>query len=160
MENNQQIVVTTQPVNKQLQVELKRAIAGIDKKLKQLAGEASYVFKASTNFKYNELDANTVNIQNPDCAITYLIRALAKMKRIEKEYNATMRELDIDTYPVCIWFGASTSAWIDDLTILVKRSSNKTTIAALTQKRQELVQFMSAEEKLTNILGDLKNLMK
>lgn len=153
------IIVAQSPVNAKLQGELKKAISAIDRRIKSLGGHSTYLFKAIANFKYNELDPNNINVQT--CQdLPYLIKSLSKMKRVEREYNATMQELKVDTYPVCNWQNIPISAWIEDLTYLVKRLSNKTTLDTLTQKRAELQQFMSAEEKLVNILESLKTVMK
>jgi len=153
------LILVQPPVNKQLQEQLKKATQSIDRKLKKLMGAHNYLFKAPSNFKYNELDSNTVNIQT-SADFVYLGKALAKMKRVEAEYNEVMKGMGIETYPVCRWLGVPVTAWMEDLTILIQRLHNADLIKRLSDRRAELNQFVSAEERLGNILEDLKELIK
>lgn len=157
MNNNEVAVV---PKKEELQKQLKTTLRGIDKKLRTLGHNTiDDPFQTGGNFKYNELDSNTVQILT--CTgLDYLGKALAKMKRVKLDYEDTMTELGIKEYPVCTWFQNSIDKWIHDLTIRIKIVSNQAIITALQQSKTELEQYLSQDEKLFNTLQRVSELAK
>jgi len=143
----------------ELQKKLKDGISKIEKELDKIQGNGNYVFQCPSNFKYNELDGNTVNIQTTE-DLVYLMKALSLMRRVEEDYNANLDRLGIKKYPVCTWLGASTAAWIADLEVLVTRKLNKEKIQLLTGKVQELKTFLSQKERLLNVLESIGDIIK
>src|SRR5688572_600198 len=106
--------LTTQ-TSAELNEKLKDASAVIEEKLTALgAGTSNAVqFKTSGSFKYNEPDGNTYNIFNTVDPV-FLLKALAKMKRVKKDYDETAEEMGLKTYPVALWFGYPVDSWIHD----------------------------------------------
>lgn len=154
--------IVKQISSEELNKKLKSTIRGIDKELRSLGVDTQQNFIPRTNgtsFKYNELDPNTVNILT-FLEPTYLIRSLAKMKRIKKEAEELMLELGISTYPVIKWCNHDIDAWIHDLTYRVKLVVNHGRIQELNKARQELVTFLSTEDRLASTLDSLSSILK
>ena len=146
----------------ELNKKLKSAIRVIDTKLRKLGGGVNREEFRVTNpgsFKYNELDSNTVNIHNLHGAV-YFTKALAKMKRIKREYEEIMEELEIKEYPQPLWCNLPVNDLIHDLTIQVKYTINQATIMNLEAAKTELYSFLSNEDKLHSTLTRLSELLK
>jgi hypothetical protein len=157
MKKDEVIIV---PKNAELDKKLKQAIKTIDKKLSDLGVSAeAYKYKNPGNFKYNENDSNTINIQT-SMDVGYLIKALAKMKRVSLEYESLCEELELSTYPACSWYGYSVDNWIDDLTVRIKLVTNASRINELHQSKAELNQFLSQEDRLQNTLDKISKILK
>ncbi len=147
------------PSKEQLQKNLAQAIKAIDTKLKTLGVDTSYIYKAPSAFKMNELDGNVVNIQT--CVVlNYLVMALGKMRRLKREAEEVYESLGVKEYSVTLWLGAPVDTWISDLTHRVKLVNNQVLISKLTQHRQELVTHQSAEQRLFNALNNTVELLK
>jgi hypothetical protein len=144
----------------ELNDKLKKALQTIDKKLRRLHGGGTCVsYKAPPNFKYNELDGNTINLQN--CvSIDYLIKSLAKMKRIKLEYNDTLIDLDLRTAPSPMWCGILVDNWIHDLELRCKIVGNAAQIEALNKSKADLETFLSQEDRLRTTLETVSALLK
>lgn len=145
----------------ELNESLKQALDTINKKLEALGVNAvnPVTFKTSGSFKYNELDGNTVNIFGTVDA-QYLLRSLAKMKRIKREYDETATEMGLKTYPIAVWYGYPVDSWIHDFEHRVKLVLNATQITELNKSKTELTAFLSAEDRLKETLTKAANLLK
>ena len=155
------LLLKTPPTNEELNKKLRNAIATIDRKLKKLGafmpGESVYKVSSPGAFKYNELDSNTVNIQN--CAqLTYLIKAHAMLTGLNREYKASVEKIGID-YIVPLWCTFALEDWLHDLEIRIRIVGNQTTINELYKAREELYGFLSNEDKLFNTLSKLKDIL-
>jgi hypothetical protein len=142
----------------ELRKKMKETLKEIDKKLTKLHKGSNATYKAQPQFKMNELDGNTVNIQQT-ADVMYLIRALALMKRVQKEYEETAKELELVKYPVCLWFGVPVSAWIHDLSLRIGIVTNADTIQKLTVSRNKLETFLTEEDRLAITLREVADLM-
>lgn len=151
--------LATIPSKEELQNNLNNAIKVIDKKLKSLGLDTTYVYKAQPHFKMNELDQNTVNIQQ--CTnLNYLIFALARVITLKRDFEEIVRDLKISTVPIPTYLNISLDFWISDLTYRIKLVSNQSLIAQLTQKRTELTTFLSSEQRLFETLKSTSELLK
>ena len=155
------LLLKTPPTNEELNKKLRNAIATIDRKLKKLGafmpGESVYKVSNPGAFKYNELDSNTVNIQN--CAqLTYLIKAHAMLTGLNREYKASVEKIGID-YIVPLWCTFALEDWLHDLEIRIRIVGNQTTINELYKAREELYEFLSNKDKLFNTLSKLKDIL-
>ena len=155
------LLLKTPPTNEELNKKLRNAIATIDRKLKKLGafmpGEIVYKVSNPGAFKYNELDSNTVNIQN--CAqLTYLVKAHAMLTGLNREYKASVEKIGID-YIAPLWCTFPLEDWLHDLEIRIRIVGNQTTITELYKARQELYGFLSNEDKLFNTLSKLKDIL-
>ena len=155
------LLLKTPPTNEELNKKLRNAIATIDRKLKKLGafmpGESVYKVSNPGAFKYNELDSNTVNIQN--ClSLTYLIKAHAMLTGLNREYKASVEKIGID-YIVPLWCTFPLEDWLHDLEIRIRIVGNQTTINELYKAREELYGFLSNEDKLFNTLTKLKDIL-
>lgn len=147
------------PSKEELQKGLAGAIKRLDKKLKELGVDSSYVYKCAALFKMNENDSNNINIQN-SMDTNYLILALSKMKRLKQEFENTCKELNIKTIAVPKWLNTPIDAWISDLTYRINLVVNQTLITQLTARRADLITFQSAEQRLFESLKDTEELLK
>ncbi len=143
----------------ELNKKLKSALKVIDKKLAQLGVGTNIIYKGSGTFKYGELEPNTVNIHS-GMDLGYLIKALAKMKRVKAEYDETCKALELATYPICLWFGQDINLYIHDLELRVKIVANTAQIKALEDSKKELTGFLSQEDRLSETLTKLSSLLK
>ena len=155
------LLLKTPPTNEELNKKLRNAIATIDRKLKKLGafmpGESVYKVSNPGAFKYNELDSNTVNIQN--CSqLTYLIKAHAMLTGLNREYKSSVEKIGID-YIVPLWCTFPLEDWLHDLEIRIRIVGNQTTINELYKAREELYGFLSNEDKLFNTLSKLKDIL-
>jgi len=142
-----------------LETQLKQELTTIDEKIKSLGGPIDYKFKSPGAFKYNELDGNTVALAT--CVdVNYLIKSLAKMKRVKEEYEETAKDLGLTVYPVLTWYGSPIDNWISDLSFRIRVVSNATQINQLVQSRAELTQFLSAEDRLRATLENVSKNLK
>ena len=151
----------TPPTNEELNKKLRNAIATIDRKLKKLGafmpGETVYKVGNPGAFKYNELDSNTVNIQN--CSqLAYLIKAHAMLTGLSREYKASVEKIGI-AYIEPTWCTFPLEDWLHDLEIRIRIVGNQTTINELYKAREELYGFLSNEDKLFNTLNKLKDIL-
>ena len=154
-----QIVVKTQS-SEELNKKLKSAIRTIDAKLKKLGISDSIQYRVSNagSFKYNELDANTVNIHT--CInIPYLLKAHGMLKRVLADYQESIVQLELEDVPYCIWMNVSVEDWIHDIEIRIKVAHNQSRILELNQAKTELYGFLSNEDKLFNTLTKLKGIL-
>lgn len=167
-ETTEETTVVVRPKGEELNKQLKAAMAVIDKKLMALgyqdvssakAAKKPIGWKTTGSFKYNENDSNTINILTHMDGI-YLGKCLAKMKRVRKEYNETMEELGLKTYPTCMWYGQTVDNWITDLERLVLMRLNANTIDELLKSKKELEQFLSQEDRLETALTKISGLLK
>lgn len=149
------------PNKDELEKQLKSTLKNIDKKLKSLSvNTIEDPNKTSGHFKYNELDGNSVNINNSTDPV-YLGKALAKMYRIKQEYNEVMAiTLGLKEYPVCMWYGASVDNLIHDITNRLKIVVNQALVNKLTESKKKLETFLSEDEKLFSILSEIAELAK
>ena len=155
------LLIKTPPTNEELNKKLRNAIATIDRKLKKLGvfmpGESVYKVSNPGAFKYNELDSNSVNIQN--CAqLAYLVKAHAMLTGLNREYKASVEKIGID-YIVPLWCTFPLEDWLHDLEIRIRIVGNQTTINELYKAREELYGFLSNEDKLFNTLSKLKDIL-
>ena len=155
------LLLKTPPTNEELNKKLRNAIATIDRKLKKLGafmpGEIVYKVSNPGAFKYNELDSNTVNIQN--CTqLAYLIKAHAMLTGLSREYKASVEKIGI-AYIEPIWCTFPLEDWLHDLEIRIRIVGNQTTINELYKAREELYGFLSNEDKLFNTLSKLKDIL-
>ena len=155
------LLLKTPPTNEELNKKLRNAIATIDRKLKKLGafmpGESVYKVSNPGAFKYNELDSNTVNIQN--CAqLSYLIKAHAMLTGLSREYKASVEKIGI-AYIEPLWCTFPLEDWLHDLEIRIRIVGNQTTINELYKAREELYGFLSNEDKLFNTLSKLKDIL-
>ena len=155
------LLLKTPPTNEELNKKLRNAIATIDRKLKKLGafmpGESVYKVSNPGAFKYNELDSNTVNIQN--ClSLTYLIKAHAMLTGLNREYKTSVEKIGID-YIAPFWCTFPLEDWLHDLEIRIRIVGNQTTINELYKAREELYGFLSNEDKLFNTLTKLKDIL-
>ena len=155
---------TETQTSEELNKKLKAAIRVIDKKLRTLYGGVEgdtpvYKIGNAGNFKYNELDSNTVNIRTAT-NLTYLIKSLVKLKHVGKSYYQECELLGVENPPVCTWVGYPIEHWIHDLEITIRLLANKDHIAQLNKGRAELESFLSNEDKLFNTLTNLGPLLK
>lgn len=159
MKNNEKSLVVI--TNKQeLQESLKKTLHIVSEKLKELGGTVTATsYKTNGNFKYNEMDGNAINILNSADAV-YLLKALALVKRVKKEYEEAAESIGLSSYPVCIWFGAPIDNWIHDLSIRVKVVGNQTLINELTNEKRKLEQFLSEDDRLASTLESVSKLLK
>lgn len=157
MENNLIIKNTSAETDKKL----KQGLLKIDKELKNLGFHDlnKDPWQTTGNFKYNELDSNTVNILTFN-DLGYLIKSLSKMKRVKNEYDFIVKELELDSPPVLIWYGNNIVNLIHDLTIRVKMVSNQNKITSLQKAKQDLSSFLSHEDRLISTLENISKLLK
>lgn len=145
-----------------LQKKLKQTIKAIDKRLVQLTGNSgisNYQWKSPGNFKMNELDGNNINLTT--CInLPYLIMALGKMRRVQKEYEQTAKDEGLTNYPVCRWLSYPIDNWIADLEVKVKLVGNQGLINQLTATKIKLLTHLSEEEKLSSTLLETAELLK
>lgn len=142
----------------ELRIEMKASLKEIDKKLKKLNYYNNGQYKSTGSFKLNENDSNNVNIHN-SVDISYLIKALSFMIRINKEYKETADSLGLKTYPVCIWLGISIDCWIHDLKMRLSMVVNASLIKDLTEGKARLETFLSEEDRLSKKLEDIKKIL-
>lgn len=147
------------PSKDELQNSLNEAIKTIDKRLKQLGVYGNYLYKAQGNFKMNENDSNTINIQS-SVDVNYLVQALGKMKRLKKEMEETYDTLGITEYQAPRHMGNPIDAWISDLTHRIKVVVNTVIITQLNERRVELTTHLSAEQRLFETLQKTATLLK
>jgi len=155
---NTEVVTLTN--KEELQLKLKKALKTVDKKIASLNGNANLTsFKTTGQFKYNELDGNVVNILT-HTDVVYLIKALALMIRIKKEYQEAAETSGLTSYPICSWFGVPVDNWIHDLTLRVKLVGNANLINQLSTERKKLEAFLSEDQRLETTLSNLSELLK
>lgn len=147
------------PSRETLNRKLKVAINNIDKKLDSLGIAKDFKYLAGSNFKYNENDSTSVNIQN-SIDIVYLIKGLSLMNRVNEDYKITAENLGYKEYPVCLWFGYKVIDWIHDFEARINTVKNQNLINQLNSSKQKLQQFLSEDEKLYNTLVELDTLIK
>lgn len=154
-----EIVVKTQ-TSEELNKKLKSAIRVIDNKLRKLGSSDCIDYKVLNpgSFKYNELDANTVNIHS--CMnVPYLLKVHGMLKRVLADYQESIVQLELEDVPYCVWMNVSVESWIFDVEISIKKAHNHHTISQLNIAKQELYTFLSNEDKLFNTLSRLKNIL-
>lgn len=142
----------------ELNGKLKKALSTIDRKLKALGVTGTLVFQAPSAFKYNELDSNTVNIQN-SMDLDYLIKALSLMRGLRTSYDATCHDLELKSVPIAKWLGVPVDSWINDLTIRIKLVANTVQITELQKAKTELTMFLSTEDRLVATLTKVQDLL-
>lgn len=150
------ILPNKEELNKKLKVTLKN----IDKKLKNIGvNTLEDPYQTGGHFKYNELDANTINICTTSDLI-YLVKALSLMKSVKENYENTMGDMFIKEYPVCTWVNISIDKWIHDLENRIKIVSNQFLIDKLNAAKKDLEQYLSQDEKLYSTLIKVQELSK
>lgn len=164
MKNNQlkkaeNLSVETIPDKEVLRAQMRVSLETINKKLKKLGGTIQVVWKAQAAFKMNELDQNTVNIQTCN-DLVYLIKALALMRRVKKEFEEVVEDLEVNPTPICTWYGQNIDFYIHDLEIRIKQVANAKQLADLTSAKTRLETFMSEEDRLVKTLEDVSLLLK
>jgi hypothetical protein len=154
-----QITLSENESEESLQEKLRLVIQRIDRKLEKLGSSFDSKYKTPGGFKYNELDGSAINIHNVT-DLVYLIKSLAKMKRIKQEYEKTCSDEGISEYPVCKWHGSNVDDLINDLQIRILQVLNQSKILALTQQRTNLYEHLSKKDKLRESLTNALSLMK
>jgi hypothetical protein len=151
--------VETIKTKEELRVEMKSTLKQLDKKLKKLTGSNSGHFKAAGNFKVNENDSNSINIQS--CVdLCYLVKALAAAKRIKREFDAELEILNLPTSPICMWMGSRIEDWINDISLRIHNLTYAKQIADLQAAKTRLETFLSEEDRLVKTLTDVELLLK
>lgn len=151
--------VETIKSKEELRVEMKSTLKELDKKLKKLTGSNKAVFQATGNFKVNENDSNSINIQS--CLdLCYLIKALGAAKRIKKEFEAELEILKLLNPPVCYWLQNPIDYWINDLNLRIHNITYAKQIEELQAAKTRLETFLSEEDRLVKTLTDVELLLK
>lgn len=152
--------VETIKSKEELRVEMKSTLKELDKKLKKLTGSDDRTFKiTNTNFKINENDSNSINIHS--CSdVSYLIKALAILKRIKKDYDIELELLNLPTSPVCMWLNHPIDNWINDINLRIHNIAYAKQIADLQAAKTRLETFLSEEDRLFKTLTDVELLLK
>lgn len=149
MQENQQLEVRTNMHN---------MLKAIDEKLKAQTHVIESKYKTNGQFKFAPLAPNSSVIEIRNLKdIKLLIGIIAAIGSHSENYQNAVKALKLKTAPAFEWCCYSYEDWLHDINLRVEVLNHGQTVEQLKNAKQELLQFLSTEDKLKLTLEKIQS---
>lgn len=152
--------MVTIPSKEELQVGMRKALKDMEEKLAKLSSPANYTYKTTNSYYLYEGTQGSSYTVSTMTDVGTLIKVLSQVKRMKREHDEIVKDLNLPVNTPCHIFGHDSKIWIEDLENKIKTLANAQTVKDINAAKVKLEAFLSEDDRLIKTLSEVENLLK